>query len=390
MNQNDGTKISVVTATIIGMNAMIGSGIFSAPAAMASNVGPAGILAYLFVVVAVWFMAQSFARLAWLYPQEGSFYTYAKQWGGHYVGLLASGFYMFGLITAMGLLARMAGIYLYVLFPNIATAQTLGIILLIALVILNMFGVALSQLGQHILIITTTFPLVVITLKCLFNGNAANLTPFAPYGFHNILKATRVVIFGFFGFESAASLFSIVKDPKKNVPRSLTFCIILVGTLYTAFIASLIFAVPLPLFNLDVTLPETLAAVFPGSTWLLFIVHLSILSAIIGTIHSMIWGSSTLFASLAKKVHSRIALPQPIAVKLIGIGILCTCIFFKDIDLFFDITATFIVTAFILSFITLLTLKKEWESGQNIKTMLGIGTASLMLYFAMQGLISHF
>jgi len=40
-------KIGVSTATIIGMNAMIGAGIFTIPATMAAHVGPAGILAFI-------------------------------------------------------------------------------------------------------------------------------------------------------------------------------------------------------------------------------------------------------------------------------------------------------------------------------------------------------
>ena len=81
MAQNNVSKIGVATATITGMNAMIGSGIFTAPVAIGMYVGPAGIVAYLFVIVAVWFIAQSLARVAARFPEEGSFYTYAKQWG---------------------------------------------------------------------------------------------------------------------------------------------------------------------------------------------------------------------------------------------------------------------------------------------------------------------
>src|SRR5262245_2205421 len=108
MSTSHGTKIGLMTATIIGMNAMIGSGIFTAPAAIASYVGPAGIVAYIFVVLSVWCMALSLARLAALYPQDGAFYTYTRQWGGHAMGLLAGGFYIFGLIVAMGLLCQVA------------------------------------------------------------------------------------------------------------------------------------------------------------------------------------------------------------------------------------------------------------------------------------------
>ena len=89
MSTSNNQKIGVVTATIIGMNAMIGAGIFAVPATLASCVGPAGILTYVFVIIAVWFMAQSLARVAQLYPQEGSFYTYTKQWAGHVGGLIA-------------------------------------------------------------------------------------------------------------------------------------------------------------------------------------------------------------------------------------------------------------------------------------------------------------
>src|SRR5918996_1117742 len=93
MSTQSSPKIGVTTATIVGMNAMIGAGIFTAPAALASSVGPAGIVLYAGVVLAVWCMALSLARLASLYPEEGSFYVYAKQWGGHWIGLLASGLY---------------------------------------------------------------------------------------------------------------------------------------------------------------------------------------------------------------------------------------------------------------------------------------------------------
>src|SRR5690606_878530 len=110
--ETNGTKIGVATATIVGMNAMIGSGIFTTPAALAANVGPAGILAFIFVVISAWFMAQSLARVAYLYPEEGAFYTYAKPWSGHVGGMLASMAYLFGLMIAMGLLAQMSGIYL--------------------------------------------------------------------------------------------------------------------------------------------------------------------------------------------------------------------------------------------------------------------------------------
>lgn len=393
MSTSHGTKIGLMTATIIGMNAMIGSGIFTAPAAIASYVGPAGIIAYIFVVLSVWCMALSLARLAELFPESGSFYTYTRQWGGHAMGLVASGLYIVGLVIAMGLLCQVAGMYLASLFPSVSPT-ILGLITLSALVFLNLFGVALSEIGQQILIVTTVFPILAIIGICLTHAQWSNLFPFAPFGFGNILKATKIVIFGFFGYECAASLFNVVDDPGKNVPKALTYSIAIVGILYTAFIGSIILATPLELFkNPCVPLSDVLGVVFPQYEWLLIIIHLAILSAIIGTIHSMIWSSSALLLSLARTIDPRLeyASSQNLtlhraAVLVISAGITTTFALISNLNLFFSLTALCIIAAQILSLITLLKRPEEWRSGQNIITLIGVCTAITIFYFAAEGI----
>ena len=310
--------------------------------------------------------------------------------------MIAGFSYLIGLLIAMGLLAQMAGSYLVQFFPNMS-AQILGFMVLVVLVLLNMFGAVLSEIGQQVLICTTLFPLVVITIMCLTKIDLSNLHPFAPYGYANVFKATRVIIFGFFGFESAASLFNIIKDPERNVPRALTYSIAIVGSVYILFVASLILSTPLQYFtDANTPITQTLAIVFPHSPWILMAVHIAILSAIVGTIHSMIWGSSALLVSLTKKIKSSLVKPfiqlrahrqQTMAVSVVGLCILLSGIFLKNLDMFFNLTATFIVSAYLLSMITLLTIRAEWKSGQNIKTVIGMVTALIMLYFAIEGLL---
>ena len=398
MSTSGGKKIGVVTATIIGLNAMIGSGIFSAPASMAAYVGPACIVAYGLVSICVWFIAISLSRLTQLYPEEGSFYVYARQWGGHTVGMLAIGAYFIGLLIAMGLLSQMAGQYLHTFFPSV-TPFVLGLVALSALTALNMFGVALSQLGQHILIVCTVFPLIAITALCFSKANFANLTPFAPYGFTNVLKAMRVVIFGFFGFECASSLFNIVEKPEKNVPRALTYAIIIIGILYTLFVSSIILSTPLSLFTDPfIPLSETLSVIFPTQSWLIWVIHFAILSAIIGTIHSMIWASSNLLTLIAQKFRNntiktlvkRGYFNACMSALWVGLCISISYVTLKSPNLFFNLTSLFIVSAFILSMITLLTLPNEWKSGNNRKTVFGLITASIILIFAIEGIVQEF
>ncbi len=396
MSTQNSQKIGVATATIVGMNAMIGAGIFSVPAALASCVGPAGILTYIFVIGAVWFMAQSIARVAQLYPEEGSFYNYTKPWAGHTFGLVAGFAYMIGLLLAMGLLAQFAGTFLEWYFPTVSP-YALGLITLGTLTLLNIVGISLSQIGQYILIVCTVFPLLAITALCLSKAHFSYLIPFAPHGWLNVLRATKYAIFGFFGFECAASLFTVVKDPSKNVPKALTLSIIIVGIIYLLFVISIILSTPLHCFT-DPRIPitEILKTIFPGNHVVIGIIHASMLSAVLGTIHSMIWSSSTLLQTLCsmvktgpiKAMNVRGWITHKTSVLFIGFIIFLSYISFRNLDIFFNLTAIFIVFAYATSMITLLTLESEWKSGRNIKTLIGLATAALIFGFAVEGLIT--
>lgn len=398
MSTDSTQKISVTTATIIGMNAMIGAGIFSIASLLSSKVGPAGILTYLFAFAAVWFMAKSLARVAFLYPQEGSFYNYAKQWGGHCLGLVSAGAYLIGLLIAMGLLCKVAGHYLHEVFPAYS-AYSLGLVLLGLLVIANIMGIVLSEAGQYILIVCTVFPLITTTIMCLSKMSLANLTPFMPYGPYNIIEGTKTAIFGLFGFECTASLFNIVEKPEKNVPKALTYSLLMVGVIYFLFISSIILSIPLHTFmmNPNITIPEALRTIFPENTFILSLVRISILSAIIGTVHSMIWSSSELMVSYLrflkvpaiKTALSRGTINQKITVLIAGASILSSYLFIDHADMFFNLTAVSIIFAIITSIIPLLKLPKEWKSGQNVTTILGLVTAFVIFAVAIESLIEN-
>lgn len=380
------SKISLNTAIIICLNAMIGSGIFVAPASLASCAGPAGIITYIIVIAAVWCIAVSLARLSEIYPSEGSFYTYSKPWAGHLGGLIACSCYLIGLVIAMGLLTRMTGIYLHKSIPTVS-ANILGLITLILLGALNMAGVALSTLGQQILIVTTTFPIFATTLLCATHIDFSRIAT-GSFDIFNILDAMRIVIFGFLGFEAAASLFPIIQNPKKNVPLALTYSILIVGIIYILFVGSIILSTPASLFS-DPSVPLTvvLEREFPTFEWLTFFIHISILSAMIGTIHSMVWSASTLFKSLTHLATPRFTISQRSAIALICSGIAISYLIFKDLGLFFNLTAIFIMIPFACSLISLFTIKSERTWASLLRTSGGMVTILAIVIFAIQNII---
>ncbi len=110
----------------------------------------------------------------------------------------------------------------------------------------------------------------------------------------------------------------------------------------------------------------------------------------------MIWASSSLLISLTKELKNKWAqklisqkiLTPRLSVLLVGLAIYVSFSTLKNIDLFFSLTAIFLILANIAAIITLLFIPKEWESGQNIKTLIGLGTAIAIFIFAIEGLIS--
>ena len=382
------SKISIYMAIIVGMNAMIGSGVFAIPGALMFSVGPAGIITTIFVSCAVWFMALSLAKVAELIPGEGSFYNYAKSWGGHKIGLIASISFLIGLIIAMGLLCQISGSYLEHYFPKIG-ATLLGFITLLIIILLNMFGVKISVIGQYVLIVLTIFPLFAIIFLCLTNINFSLLKPFAPFGTISVLTASKNVIFSFFGFECATSLYSQVENPQKNVPKALTWAIFLVSILYIVFAATIILAVPAANFSSPNDLSGALLKTFPDYPWFIELIHISIITAIIGTLHSMIWASGSLVLALSKKIfpNNTILTDTKKAVFLIGAGILIAFFVLKKQALFFDLAAIFIPFAYVLSMLALVFGKHKFSLKTNIETMLGISTAFVIIGFAFQDLL---
>lgn len=395
-NNKPEKKIGLIMATIFCINAMVGVGIFTTPAKLATSVGPAGIITYLFVIAAVFFIALSIARVAEYYPQEGSFYNYAKQWGGHTAGVIAAGSYILGVTIGLGLLTQVASDYLFDFYPAISKS-TYGVIVIAAITLLNLLGVRTVQSGQIFLLACTLFAITATTILCLSNANLANLKPFMPYGYKSFFQAISASIFGFLGFESAASLFNIVEKPEKNISRALLLSLLVVGLLYITFISSIILAIPASAFvSQDATLRSTLAALFPKYKWVASLIGGAILTAIFGVLQSMIYSVSLLTESFLKVLKSKKA--QEIAnnpngfkaiILAVSSFILLNFFFLKNKGAFFNLTALFIILSFSLSIITLIAKGHNKTVWQKTTTYLALIIAGFIIINAVIGLLNY-
>jgi APA family basic amino acid/polyamine antiporter len=253
-----------------------------------------------------------------------------------------------------------------------------------------MIGGRATGILQIVSLCCTTIPILIITLMCLSQASLSNLQPFAPYGFGNILRATQAVIFGFFGFESVASLFAIVENPKKNVPKALGYSLLAVSILYFLFIFSIMLATPLQaVTHADTPLSHILLQIFPSRSWLITIIHFSITASFLSVLNAMLFATASLFLSLIHRMNLLKKAPfltKQSATLLIGLGIGVSYSLLQNIDLFFNFTALFVIVAFITALLGLFTVKQTpW---QFIQTIIGLGTAGVILFFAIEGIFS--
>ncbi|MBD3273184.1 amino acid permease [Candidatus Dependentiae bacterium] len=395
MTQN---KIGLKTAVIIGINAMIGAGVLAIPTLLSSIVGPAGIITTVLSIIFVLCIGLSFGRLAKLYSADGWSYAYPAKWAGHKVGIFSAFSYLFGIIVGMGFLAQQAGIWCNKVIPFLSP-NVLGVIIITILTLLVLAGAKTSSWSQYLIVLFVLIPLVLTAIYCWGHFDINLVTPFMPYGFTSILRATPVVLFALLGFESIASLFSIVENPEKNVPRAFVFSISIVGIVYLLFFYGVLFAIPSKFFlqGINDPLSSVLNNFFPGATFLSILIFLGAVFGIVGTIHSMLWSISELFTNVLKQTKSKFIHKlidkniwnKKVAVIKTSFLMILAAIFIKG-GLLVSMTTLFIVPSYVFSIILLLFKKSEWKSGHNYITLIGLLGGGLLVYFAFTSSLSAF
>jgi APA family basic amino acid/polyamine antiporter len=291
--------LGLLDATSIVAGSMIGSGIFIVTASMVRDIGSAGWLLFLWLLTGLItvFAALSYGELAGMMPKAGGQYVYIQRAYGRMISFLY-GWTVFTVIQT-GVIAAVAvafAKYSSVFFPElnyvvtsfsgieITLQQVLAVLSIIFLTYINTRGV---QNGKIIQLIFTSaklfalFALIVLGLAFAFKTDtfSSNMTDMWNAGQTKILKngdsifvpLSGFALLGVLGSTIINSLFSSdawnnvtfiageIKDPKKNIPRSLFLGTLIVTIIY--ILANLAYLSLLPLKG-EPGEPETLKGAY--------------------------------------------------------------------------------------------------------------------------------
>jgi APA family basic amino acid/polyamine antiporter len=227
----------VAIALVIGN--MIGSGVFLLPSSMAADVGPIGVLGWVFTGAGAILLALVFANLGRAHPRTGGPYAYARLAFGDFAGFWTAWGYWIAAWAGNAAIATAFVAYGSTFWSKLGTsditAALAGLAVIWILTFANVLGTRESGAIQLVTTVLKFVPLMAIGIVGLFFMHSGNFTPFAP-GHHTlwsqfgaISTAGTLTLWAFIGLESATIPAEEVKDPKRTLPRATV-----IGTVVTA------------------------------------------------------------------------------------------------------------------------------------------------------------
>lgn len=236
-------KFGFWSIVLLGINGIVGTGIFLLPNKAYSIIGSASLGVLLFDAVIAGCIALCFAEAASLFTRNGGPYLYAKHALGDFwafevgvlkwiVTVIAWAAMAVGFATALGAaVPALSGDF---------AKDVISFILIVGLTIVNIFGVNVSKFVNNLITISKLVPLTLFIAIGIFFINGANFTPVFPQDIYvdgSFAQAAVLLFFAYTGFEVIAIAAEDMKNPKKNLPRAIIMCMLLVSVLYMAILA---------------------------------------------------------------------------------------------------------------------------------------------------------
>ncbi|BBX73357.1 putative transporter [Mycobacterium shinjukuense] len=247
---------------MLGINAIIGAGIFLTPGAVIKLAGPLAPVAYTLAGLFAGLMAVVFATAARYVTTNGASYAYTTAAFGPRIGIYVGVTHAITASIAWGVLASVfVSTFLRVAFPGrdwadsdrLLGAKTLTFLAFIGVLLaINLFGNraiewanATSTLGKvFALSFFVVGGLVIIVVGHVNNyGTSQAVYEPTPYWLLGVVEggtstvsslalATIVALYAFTGFESIANAAEEMDAPERTLPRAIPLAFVAVGVIY--------------------------------------------------------------------------------------------------------------------------------------------------------------
>ena len=250
IEEQEKAKFSFSGATLYGINAVIGSGIFLLPQKIYSGLGPASLAVMFGVAILVMLLSACLAETAGYFDKNGGAMQYSKAAFGDFVGFNVG--ILGWAVTVIAWAAMLAGfakifIITFPAFEGYNLPISIGMLILLSL--MNIAGLKTSKMFTLTATVAKLIPIVLFSLFAIFfipgGVSKGNFTPFLQLEsgtnlFSSISSTAVYIFYGFIGFETMSIVAGEMRNPEKNVPRAILGSISIVSVLYMLIIAGTI------------------------------------------------------------------------------------------------------------------------------------------------------
>ncbi len=332
--------LTAMDLTLLGIGAIIGTGIFVLTGTAAANqAGPAIVLSYVLAGLACAFAALCYAEFAAMIPISGSAYTYAYAtlgeifawmigwdlileyavgsmtvavgWSGYFQRILAG----FGMHLPVWMSAApAAGV-------EGAIVNLPAILIVLAISCLLVIGVRESARFNAVIVAVKLVAILFFIVVGVGFVKPENWSPFMPYGWAGISAAAAVVFFAYIGFDAVSTTAEEAKNPSRDLPIGIIASLVICTVLYLTVAGILSGIIPVVAFKDDaqfLNAPVGYALSVIGMDWAAGLVSAGAVAGITSVLLVMLLSQPRIFFAMSRdqllppgvsKVHPKYRTP---------------------------------------------------------------------------------
>ncbi|HEX8088090.1 MAG TPA: amino acid permease, partial [Blastocatellia bacterium] len=230
----------------------IGGGIVSTPGSVAAYLPDPWLFIAVWIAGGLYVLlgALSIAELGTMMPQSGGQYVFARYTFGNYAGFVVGWSDWISTCAASAFISLVIGQYSAVLLPSLK-GQTVSIALAIVIgfAALQWRGVRWGSGTQNVTSLLKSLCFIVLVTACFaLGGNRAAGPEVAAVGkplFVSLILALQAVIYTYDGWTGVVYFSEEVRDPARDIPRSLFGGVLSVIAIYLLVNLAVLYVLPI-------------------------------------------------------------------------------------------------------------------------------------------------
>ncbi|MFT4401644.1 branched-chain amino acid transporter BcaP [Bacillus sp. SW14] len=311
-------ELGAFDLTLLGIGAIIGTGIFVLTGTGAVTAGPGLTISFVVAALACLFAALSYAEFASSVPVSGSVYTFTYATLGELLAFIIGWDLILEYMLAVSAVSvgwsgyfqsflSGLGIHLPVALTAApgAVEGTFTIfnlpafVIVMAITFLLYLGIKESKRVNNIMVILKVLVVLLFIAVAAVYVKPHNWQPFMPMGFGGVFSAAALVFFAFIGFDAVSSAAEETKNPAKDLPKGIIFSLLVCTILYVTVSAIMTGVIPFAQFA-GVDHPVSLVLQSAGQNWVAGIIDIGAVLGMTTVMLVMLYGQTRVMFAMSR------------------------------------------------------------------------------------------